>query len=112
MALNSAALDAMNDGLAAVVTHVALHDGPLSGDEASDARQAVSWAASSSGELSLSVAEEFTGDPGQAVTDVGLWSASTGGTFYGTVPISTGNLAIGSTGAYTLNDLTITTIAS
>lgn len=108
MALNAAALEAMGNGLAGVAVAAAIHDGPLSTDEISSARQAITLTATG-GNITLSAPENFTGPASAPVTEVGLWSqVAAGGTFYGTVEITTGDLAFNAAGEYTLDDLDLT----
>ena len=54
----------------------------------------------------------FTGlTANQAVTHVSYWSASTGGTFYGSAALS-GDAAANAAGAYTVTSVTETSTAS
>jgi hypothetical protein len=110
MALNDSGLNVMADALKAAATHVALHTAdPGTGgtNESSAARQAATWSASASGDFSLSSALNFTGGAADgACTHVGLWSASSGGTFYGGFAL-TGDQAFNALGEYTVNTLTI-----
>lgn len=81
------------DGLAAVVSHVSVHNSPDStgSGEATGggyARQTVSWtsAAASIRDNVASLAHLMAA--GQLATHYGLWSALTAGTFYGSVPVN------------------------
>lgn len=81
-------------GLQDVATHASLHTGsPISagGNEATGgspayARQALSWAAPASGQGVTSTAETFD-VPAGTYTWLGLWTASTSGTFLGAAPL-------------------------
>lgn len=103
MPLNDAALHVMGNAFAAVATHVSIQNGAA---EVSTARQAILWTPAANGDIAITVAELFAGPAGQALTGAGLWSALTGGTFYGTINI-TGDLAFNVDGQYTLNTLTL-----
>lgn len=110
MALTDAALNVMGDALAGVALFASLHSadpGATGTNETSAGRQGVTWSASSAGDLSLSASESFTGGAASgACTHVGLWSASSGGTFYGGFAL-TGDQNFNAAGEYTLTDLTI-----
>lgn len=110
MALTNAALNAMANHLGTLVTHVSLHSanpGTGGANETTAARQAVSWTTAANGDISITVAENFTGGASNgACTYVGLQGASSGGTFYGSFPLS-GDQTFNSAGEYTLDSLTI-----
>lgn len=112
MALSTAALNSLGDHLASLATHVSLHTAAPDGtgsNESTAARQTASWSATASGVLSLSVAENFTGGAASgACTWIGLWSLATGGTFYGSFQITTGDVTFNAAGDYTLDDINIT----
>lgn len=112
MALTTAALNSLGDHLASIATHVSLHSALPDGtgsNETSAGRQTASWSATAADVLSLSASESFTGGAASgAVQYVGLWSAATGGTFYGSFQITTGDLTFNAAGDYTLDDITIT----
>jgi hypothetical protein len=79
------------DGLAAVAVFASLHtatpdasgSNEVTGGSPAYARKAVTWAASSGGSKALSNAPAFDVPAGTTVAYVGLWSASSAGTFYG-----------------------------
>lgn len=107
MALNAAALNVMASALAGAATHASLHsaDPGVSGaNETSDARQAISWSAPIDGDLTLSTPENFTGPSNGACPYVGLWSAVSGGTFYGAFALA-GDQTFNTAGEYGLDDL-------
>jgi hypothetical protein len=109
--LNDTALNLMANALAAAATYASLHTadpGTTGTSETSAGRQQVAWDTASGGDISISAAENFTGGAASgACTYVGLWSAATGGTFYGGFAL-TGDQTFNAAGEYTLNDVTIT----
>ena len=110
MPLNDNGLNVMGNALRSAVTHLALHSGnpgSTGTNQTSAARVAATWTTTSAGDFSLTASKDFTGGAANgAVTHVGLWSAATGGTFYGSFPV-TGDPAFNSSGQYRLNTLTI-----
>lgn len=79
-------------------SHISLHsadpgtagDNELTGGSPAYARQAVSWAAASSGAKARSGTEVFDVPAGTTVRWVGFWSAATAGTFFGCAPAGSG----------------------
>lgn len=72
------------------------------------ARQPITWDTAANGDMILTVDKLFTGGAASgACTHVGLWSALTGGTFYGYFAL-TGDQAFNAAGEYTLTGITIT----
>lgn len=110
MALNDTALNAMANQLASLATYASLHTadpGTNGANEAAVARVAVTWNAADSGDISLASSLSFTGGPASgAATYVGLWSASTGGTFYGGFALA-GDQTMNAAGEYTITQLTV-----
>lgn len=102
MALNSDAFAAMGNGLASAATQAALH---YLGSEVSAAKQAITWTVNGAN-TTISAAENFTGPADQPVDAVGLYSGD-GLTFYGEVPITSGDLVLNAAGEYTLDDLDV-----
>lgn len=51
-------------------------------------RNAITFAAASSGTLSLATLSAFTGTATETITHISLWSASTAGTFYGSIALT------------------------
>lgn len=105
MALNAAAMTVAANSLRTAMAYAQLHSG-LAGaagttDVTSAPRQPVTWAAVTAlGSFSLSAQIAFTGGaPGGTVYSVTLWSASSGGTFYGELPL-TGDLIFNGAGGY------------
>lgn len=93
MPLTDAGRNAALDGLASVATFASLHTGDpsttganeMTGGSPAYARKSITYAASSTGTKANSAACLFD-VPASTVTHVGLWSASTAGTFYGYYP--------------------------
>lgn len=110
MSLTTAGANASAAGVSAVAAYVSLHSadpGATGANETTAARQAASWTGSS-GTRSLTGPLSFTGGAASGpVLYAGLWSAATGGTFYGSVPLS-GDAAFTPSGTYTLTALSIT----
>lgn len=114
MPLNTAALNVQANALAGAATYLSLHStdpGSTGTSETAAARVSAGWGAASNGAISVSN-KNFTGGAASgACTYVGLWSASTGGTFYGGFAL-TGDQTFNAAGQYTLTSLTITDTAS
>lgn len=94
-------LDALNGGtVTSIIAYASLHSAysstganELSGGSPAYAREAVTWsAASGSSKASASVAAAFNVPGGTTVSFVGLWSASSGGTFAGMGPNDAGTV--------------------
>lgn len=102
MAMNANYLDAIADHGGSLVTHVSLADGPLEGDELTgiDGRQSISWDLASDGDISASNEPVFEVDGGETVNHVQYWSASTGGTYYGSSSVTEETFA--GSGTYTI----------
>lgn len=96
MPLNNNGHNASGAGLAAVVGFISLHSADpgstgtseLAGGSPAYARKAVTWGAPSGGVVGINMDPEFDIPAGGTVSHFGLWSASTGGTFYGGDPVS------------------------
>jgi hypothetical protein len=69
-------------------------------------RQAVNLGAASGGSIALSNAPAGTGVSSETITHISLWSASSAGTFYGSLAL-TASKAIGSGDTLTLTSLSI-----
>jgi hypothetical protein len=84
------------DGLAADAGFASLHTASpgttgtneVTGGSPAYARKSVTWAAASAGALTSTNAQVFDVPAGTTIAYVGLWSASTAGTFYGHVTIT------------------------
>lgn len=107
MALNTAGINALLDDGNEAVVYAAIGSGPNSGDQSSTARILLTLAAPSGGIIATSnVPLTFTGTPGAAASHVLLFSASVAGTFYGSQPLSGGQV-FSPTGQYLVTSLTV-----
>lgn len=113
MPLNDTALNVMADAFRAVGTYISLHSadpGATGLNPTTAARVLASWPAAATGDLTITN-KSFTGGAANgAVTYVGIWSAVTGGTFYGGFQIPTGgtnDLTFNAAGEYTLTSMVI-----
>lgn len=100
-ASNNQMLDALNGGTpSSIIAYASLHSAysttganELTGGSPAYARQGVTWsAASGSSKASASVAAAFDVPASSTVAFVGLWSASTSGTFAGMGPNDAGTV--------------------
>lgn len=107
MALNTAGINAiLEDGNEAVI-YVAIGDGATSADQTSAARVQLTSTVSGGVITATGVPYAFTGTPSDGATHALLFSAPTGGTFYGFDAL-TGDAAFNAEGDYNLTALTIT----
>ena len=117
MPLNNPAMVVAANALRAAITHAQLHSGDPGGSGTSNvttaARQAITWgAATSDGDFALASPLNFTGVAANGgATYVSLWSALTGGTWYGNFPL-TGDATANSSGEYTVTTLSLNGSAS
>lgn len=107
--LTTFALNALAADFVALAVEVSLHTAlPNSSgsNETTAARQTPAWT-NTSGTLTLSATEAFTGGAASGpVQYVGLWD--TGGThFLGSFQITSGDTTFNASGAYTLDNITI-----
>jgi len=100
MGLSTAGITAILDTGSAVPMYAAIGDGSTAADQTSAARAALSLAGP---DLPL----EFTGTPGAGATHLLLFSVPTGGTFYGSVAL-TGGQVFGPGGGYAIDALSLT----
>lgn len=99
MPLNDAGRNGLCAGLTALAGFASLHSGDpsttganeLTGGSPAYARKAVTWAAAASGQQLSSNAQVFDVPAGATVLHAGLWSAVSGGTFYGYTPVGNFN---------------------
>lgn len=114
MALNDAALVVAANAIDAVITHLQLHSaapGAAGTTSPVGSRVAASATVDGDGDLTFSNVA-FTGlTANQSVTHVSYWSASTGGTYYGSCSLS-GDSAANSAGEYTVTSIVETSTAS
>jgi hypothetical protein len=92
MPIASSGRNLLADGLAGGVTHIGVHDGVPSDvgslEVAGTTRQAVTWTAAAGGIRDNVGSVSFTMPASTGVTHVGLWSASTAGTFRGSAGLN------------------------
>ena len=110
MPINDTLLNIGNAAMQAVATHGAIHTAqPDAGgsNPSAAARQALTWVTAANGDLVVTVDALFTGGASSgAATHLGLWSASTAGTFYGWFPL-TGDQTFNAAGEYNLTGITV-----
>jgi hypothetical protein len=91
MALSTNGRNVAVDGLATAAKYVSLHTsnpgdtgiGEVAGGSPAYARKSVTWGAAVAGVRSMASAVTFDVPGGSNVAYFGIWSAATGGTFYG-----------------------------
>ena len=108
MALNDAALTVAGSALSSAITHLAIHTadpGSTGLNPSSAARQPVTWT-NTNGDLTASNIAFTGGAASGPATYVGYWSASTGGTFYGSDAL-TGDQTFNASGEYTITSAAI-----
>lgn len=107
MGLNTAGINAVLEDGNEAVFYVAIGDGPTSADQSSNERVLVVMSVATGVITATGVPYDFTGSPGAGATHALLFSASSGGTFYGFDAL-TGDSAFNGDGEYQLTALTIT----
>lgn len=114
MPLTNNAKNAMLDHLATLAVWASLHSADpgttgaseLSGGSPAYARKAITWNAASAGNLDNNANPVFDVPAGATVAHVGLFSAVTAGTFYGSADVT--DEAFAGQGTYTLTDFDVT----
>lgn len=114
MALVANGKNLMLDALAGRAAYVSLHSADpgtrgtseLSGGSPAYSREAITWGSASSGSLTSSDRPVFDVPASSSVVYVGLWSADTGGTFYGS-GVASAREDFGGQGTYTLDSATV-----
>jgi hypothetical protein len=99
----------MADWLAGVATYLALHSaepGETGLNETTATRIAANWGPATGGRLTLPDRTFTGGAPNGPVTHLGLWSAPTGGFFYGSGELA-GDQVFNANGAYNLDALSV-----
>lgn len=112
--LSDAGKAVMLDALGAVAIYASLHTadpGTNGANEASGgtpayARKSITWNATAAGDLDSSNAPVFD-VPANTYTHFGLWSAASGGTYYGGGALSASE-TFSAQGTYTLTDADVT----
>jgi len=94
MGLNAAGLTAVLTSGVAAITHAAVGDGPAAADQ------------TSAGRVAIGQDMTFGGDPSAGASHLLLFSASTGGTFYGSVRLD-GDTAFSTSGSFEVTGFTI-----
>ncbi len=110
MPLNDTSKNLMLNQLATVAVFASLHTADpgttgtseVTGGTPAYARKAITWNAAASANLDNNANPVFDVPGGVTITHVGLWSAVTAGTFYGS--FDTTDETFGSQGNYTLSD--------
>lgn len=113
MPLNDTAKNLMLDALAAVAVYASVHNNDpstnganeISGGSPAYARKAITWNSASSHNLDNNANPAFDIPAGTTVKYIGLWSASSGGTFYGSFAVT--NEVFAAQGTYTMTDADI-----
>jgi hypothetical protein len=107
MPFNNTAMVVAANALRAAATHGQLHSAAAGVSGTSNvttaARKAITWSsATGAGDFNLSTQLDFTGGAASGtVHSITLWSASSGGTYYGEFPLS-GDLAFNAGGSYSV----------
>lgn len=113
--LSPAGKNVMLDALGAVAVFASMHTADpgtagtseVTGGSPAYARKSITWFAASAGDLDNNANPVFDVPAGTTVTHFGLWSAGSGGTFYGGGALSTAE-TFGGQGTYTLTDADVT----
>ena len=115
MPLNDTILNIGNAAAQTAMTHAQIHTAQpdaTGSNEATSARQAITWVTAANGDLVITADLVFTGGAASGpATHIGFWSALTVGTFYGWLPL-TGDQTFNAAGEYTVTGSTITGTAS
>jgi hypothetical protein len=110
MALNDTILNIGAAAMQSAMTHASIHS--AADTESTAGRQAITWETASGGDMIATVDVAFTGGASSgAATRVGFYSAGTGGTYYGELPL-TGDQTFNAAGEYTLTGVSIPGTAS
>lgn len=114
MPINDALLNIGANAMGAAADFQSLHTATpnTSGsNETTAPRVASGWATAANGDISATN-KNFTGGAANGpVAAIGFWSESTGGTFYGYLPL-TGDTTFNSAGEYTVSTVTLNGSAS
>jgi len=96
MGLNTTAKNAMLSSIISQAVYASIHNNDpgetganeISGGSPAYARKSLTWGTPSNGSVSITNQPVFDIPAGTTVKYVGLWSAPTGGTFYGSVAVT------------------------
>lgn len=100
MALGVAILNGAADGAAAQVAFGAIHSADSAGSQTSNERRAVTWDPATGAVAAMDgMPLSYTGAAGASAAFFGIWSAGSGGTYRGGVPI-TGDATFNAAGQY------------
>jgi len=115
MALNNNGLNAMGDGLAALVTHASVHTadpGTTGTSESTASRVSCTISVDAAGVMTVTNLAFTGGASSGPVFSVGFWDAASAGNFYGDQAVESGDTSFNAAGAWTATSLTITPTAS
>lgn len=115
MPLSTAGKNSAANGAASNVGYVSLHTADpgttgaseVTGGTPAYARKAVAWSSAAGGVAAIAAGVTFDVPGATTISYVGLWSTATGGTYYGSAPLSAAE-TYGGQGTYNLTALTIT----
>lgn len=117
MPLLEPALNEAVDGATGVLAFASLHSAAPNASGSNEvtgggyARQPVVWNPATGAVAAANGTLSFTGPPGSPATHVGLWSALSGGTWFGGEAL-TGDQTFNSQGQYDVTALTVTATSS
>lgn len=114
--LNDTLLDIGSAAMQSAATHAGLFTAAPNSTGTTNvsaaARQSLTWVTAANGDMIVTVDAVFSGCAASGpITHLGLWSASTAGTFYGYFAL-TGDQTANAAGAYTVTDIVITGTAT
>lgn len=110
MPLNTNGLNAAATGVSNAAAYVSLHSAlpdATGSNETTAARKAAAWQGAGATRDLVSTLSFTGGAASGPVTHAGLWSAASGGTFYGSIAL-TGDTTFNAAGEYNVTELTIT----
>lgn len=105
-------LNAMLSGIAAEADYVSLHTAEPDGSGSDEvtggtyARRAITWNTPSAGSTTSASQPVLDVPGGTTITHVGLWSAATSGTYFGSLALDEPE-TYGSSGSYTISTATM-----
>lgn len=108
MGLNTAGINALLEDGNEAVFYVAIGDGPTAADQTSAERVLLTSSVAGGVITATSVPYAFTGTPSDGATHALLFSASSGGTFYGFDALTTDDPTFNAEGDFSLTSLTVT----